>query len=254
MIEDSQTPDALAAIRSGGLRIAAADTAFFLDVDGTLLGFRSLPSEVVADADLLALLRDLHAASGGAVALVSGRMISDLDRIVSPLVLPAAGVHGADIRYADGRRAEVGSAAMIPVRDIVAAFVFERPGLMLEDKGATLALHYRHAPEREGEVREFLRGLRDLPGIAVQEGKLVAELKPAECDKGTAIRALMEAAPFRGRRPLFIGDDLTDEHGFAAVNRAGGVSIKVGLAGIATAADFHVADPISTRTLLQSVR
>ena len=243
--------DASAAVSSGKLDLSPERTAFFLDVDGTLLGFRSRPDDVVADPDLLRLLRVLREAAAGAVALVSGRMISDLDRIVAPLVLPAAGVHGADIRFADGARSTTGAAAMAPVRGAVATFVAARAGLFLEDKGATLALHYRHAPDREGEVQEFVQSLRDYPGIAVQEGKFVAELKPESCDKGTAILALMDTAPFVGRRPVFIGDDLTDEHGFAAVNRLGGSSIKVGPAGARTAASFRVADPDAVRALLR---
>ncbi len=245
--------DALAAQAAGALSISAAEVAVFLDVDGTLLGFRSQPGDVVADPDLLALLGTLGAAVGGALALVSGRMIADLDRIVAPLVLPAAGVHGADIRFADGRRAAMGATAMDPVREAVEAFVAARAGLLLEDKGATLALHYRHAPERESEIREFVRGLRDRSGTAVQEGKLVTELKPVGCDKGTAILSLMASEPFRGRRPLFIGDDLTDEHGFAAVNGVDGLSVKVGPADVDTAATYRVDDPRGVRTLLAAI-
>ena len=248
--ENRRERDVRAAIEAGDA-ISAAATAFFLDVDGTLLGFRSQPGDVVADAHLLTLLRDLQVAAGGAVALVSGRMIADLDRIVAPLVLPAAGVHGADIRFADGRRLSTGMTAMDPVRASVEIFVAGRPGLLLEDKGATLALHYRHAPDREGEIRAFLQGLHRTAGVAVQEGKLVAELKPAGCDKGTAILALIATPPFRGRQPLFIGDDLTDEHGFSAVNGVDGISVKVGPVDGATAAILRIADPEATRALLR---
>ncbi len=253
MTEISPPRNALAALKAGTLRLVARDTAVFLDVDGTLLGFRSRPEEVVADAELLALLGRLNAAAGGAVALVSGRMVSDLDRIVAPLALPAAGVHGADIRFADGRRVAIGAAAMAPVRSLVEAFVAPRSGLMLEDKGATLALHYRHAPECESELRTFVKSLRGTAGIVVQEGKFVAELKPVGCDKGSAILALMATPPFRGRCPLFIGDDLTDEHGFLAVNGVGGVSIKVGPADGETSAAWQVADPVETRDFLRSL-
>ena len=232
--------------------IPARTTAFFLDVDGTLLGFKSRPEEVVADAGLIALLEALAEAAAGALALVSGRMIADLDRIVAPLVLPAAGLHGADIRFADGARAHVDAGAMDPVRAPVAAFVAARPGLMLEDKGATLAIHVRHAPDRAAEALAFLESLAG-PGLVVQAGNLVAELKPAACDKGTAILALMETAPFKGRRPLFVGDDLTDEHGFTAVLARGGVAIKVGPPGVPTVAPFRVHDPAATRALLRAL-
>ena len=251
-MNDNEKPDE-ASTPTWQSQIPATSTAFFLDVDGTLLGFKSRPEDVVADADLIALLLALHEAADGAVALVSGRMVSDLDRIVAPLTLPAGGVHGADIRFADQRRLSIGAAAMDPVRAAVQGFVDARPGLMLEDKGATLAVHYRHAPEREAEVRAFMAHIRLGRDIAVQEGKLVAELKPVGCNKGHAITALMNTEPFVGRRALFMGDDLTDEHGFEAVNEAGGISIKVGSPDVPTLAHFKVADPAESRALLRKI-
>jgi trehalose 6-phosphate phosphatase len=250
-MNDNETPVEDAAVWQ--TQIPAASTAFFLDVDGTLLGFKSRPEDVVADAALRDLLQALSMAANGAVALVSGRMVSDLDRIVAPLILPAGGVHGADIRFADQRRLVVGAEAMAPVRDAVRTFVEARPGLMLEDKGATLAVHYRHAPERETEIRAFMAEVQARHNVAVQEGKLVAELKPVGCNKGHAIDALMETEPFLGRRALFMGDDLTDEYGFQAVNDAGGISIKVGSPDVATLAHFRVADPREARALLAEI-
>ena len=203
-------------------------TAAFLDVDGTLLGFKDHPADVVADPALLDLLRRLREATGGAVALVSGRMIADLDRIVTPLVLPAGGVHGAELRFADGREEVGGGNRVLAIRSEAQAYV-ERTGLRLESKGhSTFAIHFRHAPEREGEVLRFLRDLVAGQELMVQSGKMVAEVKPANLDKGTAIARLMEGAPFAGRVPLFVGDDLTDEHGFRAVLAMGGVAVKVG--------------------------
>ena len=185
--------------------IAPTRTAFFLDVDGTLLGFKDHPQDVVADPELLDLLPRLRGVAGGALALVSGRMIVDLDRIVAPLTLPAGGVHGAELRFADGT------------------------GSWLEAKGrSTFAIHYRRAPEREGEILHFLDRLVAGEDLMVQAGKMVAEVKPSNLDKGTAIARLMGSVPFAGRVPLFMGDDLTDEHGFRAVLAMGGVAIKVG--------------------------
>ncbi len=235
-------------------QIDARETAFFLDVDGTLLGFKSRPEEVVADPDLITTLEALIDAADGALALVSGRMVSDLDRIMTPLHLPAGGLHGADIRFSDDRREVIDPAFMNPVRAAVTAFVSERAGLMLEDKGATLAIHYRHAPEREDEVRSFLAQIGHGHDLALQEGKLVAELKPLACNKGHAIAALMETAPFAGRRPLFIGDDLTDEYGFDAVNTMGGVSIKVGPPESSSKARYRIAHPEAVRELLKNIR
>ena len=208
--------------------IAPTRTAVFLDVDGTLLGFKDHPGDVVADPALLALLGRLGGAVGGALALVSGRMIADLDRIVAPLVLPAAGVHGAELRYADGREVVGGGGRVPAIRAEAQAFV-ERTGLWLEAKGqSTFAIHFRRAPEREGEVLRFLDTLVTGEDLMVQSGKMVAEVKPANVDKGTAIARLMEDAPFAGRVPMFVGDDLTDENGFRAVLASGGIAVKVG--------------------------
>jgi len=237
------------------LEVDPRTTAFFLDVDGTLLGFKERPEDVIADEALLDLLRRLSVAADGAVGLVSGRMISDLDRIVAPLVLPAGGVHGAELRFADGRREAVAGSAVAAVRDAAAAFVNARPGLRLEDKGgAAIALHYRQAPERADEVRDFLQeAVRD-DALMIQHGKMVAEVKPVGTHKGKAIEALLDTSPFAGRTPLFMGDDLTDEHGFATVNGLpGGLSIKVGGTEEPTVARHRLADTSMVRDFLASV-
>ena len=228
-------------------------TAFFLDVDGTLLGFKDRPEDVVADAALLALLTDLRQAANGAVALVSGRMISDLDRIVSPLVLPAGGTHGAELRFADGHREMPAGDVLEHLREEARVFVAARPGLMLEDKGATIAIHYRHAPEHAGAIGQFLATAVEGHDLAVQHGKMVAEVRPRGRHKGVAIDTLMRTAPFSGRRPLFIGDDLTDEHGFESVNAMDGLSIKVGHADEATVARHRLADTLAVRAFFQKI-
>ncbi len=208
--------------------LSADGTAVFLDVDGTLLGFKDHPDDVAADPPLRALLQRLHGATHGATALVSGRTLADLDRIMAPLVLAAGGTHGAELRFADGCRAPATGTALDAIRTAVAAFAADHPGLMVEDKGAALAIHYRRAPTMELAVRQFLDATVPQDDLMVQHGKLVAEVKSRGTSKGTAVAALMATPPFAGRRPLFIGDDLTDEHGFAAVNANGGVSVKVG--------------------------
>ena len=228
--------------------VEPARTAFFLDVDGTLLGFKDHPGDVVADPALLDLLRRLCEAAGGGLALVSGRMIADLDRIVAPLVLPAAGVHGAELRFADGRQEAGGGAQVLAVRTEAEAYV-KRTGLWLEAKGnSTFAIHYRRAPEREGDVLRFLEALVAGRDLMVQAGKMVAEVKPATLDKGTAVERLMETAPFAGRVPLFMGDDRTDEHGFRTVLAMGGVAIKVG--GEPTLAPHRLDDTRHVRSFL----
>ncbi len=233
--------------------IGAARTAFFLDVDGTLLGLRERPEDVLADVALLALLRRLTTAASGAVALVSGRMIADLDRIVAPLVLPAGGVHGTDLRFADGRRETAEASSLASVRAEVQALVAAHPGLRLEDKGATLAVHYRQAPDLASEVKRLLEDAARGHGLMVQHGKMVAEVKSANGHKGTAIIALMGTPPFAGRMPLFMGDDLTDEHGFASVNALGGCSIKVGSPDEPTVAARRLADTGDVRDFLSFI-
>ncbi len=230
----------------------AADWAFFLDIDGTLLEYAARPHEVQVDAGLLELLDRLRAASGGAIALVSGRSVEDIDKLFAPLVLPAAGQHGTERRTAAGtvrRHAppieRLGRAAADLVR-LTAAHT----GLVLENKGMTLALHYRLAPAlralAEREMRAAAAALGD--AFELQSGKFVIEIKPSGKDKGSAIAEFAAEAPFAGRRPVFIGDDLTDEPGFDLVNRMGGHSLKVG-PGI-TRARWHLFDAAAVRRWL----
>ena len=233
--------------------ISAATTAFFLDVDGTLLDFKERPEDVVADVALLALLRHLQTAAGDALALVSGRTVADLDRIVAPLILPLGGVHGGDLRHSDGRRDIAEASSLFEVREAARALVEAHPGLRLEDKGATLAVHYRQAPELADEVTRALDAAVTGRDLMVQRGKMVVEVKSASSHKGTAIVALMGRPPFAGRMPLFMGDDLTDEYGFATINDLGGISIKVGGSTEPTEARYHLADPQEVRSFMTFV-
>lgn len=226
-------------------------TAVFLDVDGTLLGFKDRPEDVVADPALLDLLRCLLARTDGATALVSGRAITDIDRIVAPLVLPAGGVHGADLRFADGRRETMDAEALSAVREKTRAFVSDTDGLRLEDKGATLAVHFRAAPAREDEVLRFLEDVIADHDLMIQRGKMVAEVKSGHSHKGQAIERLMRSSPFAGRSPLFIGDDLTDEHGFETVTALSGTAVKVGAPGESSSAEYRLADVAAVRTFLK---
>ncbi len=237
------------ALPSGGLaRLAPLSaSAYFLDVDGTLLEIRPKPGDVIADEVLRRSLADLAAAADGALALVSGRKIDDLDRIFAPMILPAAGLHGAEIRFADGSRTLAESSVMDAARPKLREFAAAHPGLTLEDKGATLALHFRQRPELEGEVLAALQPFAQEPDLAVQQGKMVAELKQVGHTIGTAIAALLATPPFAGRRSIFIGDDLTDEAGFALVNERGGVSVRIGAPETATEARFWLGDPAELR-------
>lgn len=206
--------------------------AFFLDVDGTLLDIADTPSAVRVDMELLELIEKLSRISGGALALVSGRSISDLEELLGARRLPLAGQHGLERRDAAGRlwihAAPPG--AKCAIKEALAPVLARHPGLLLEDKGLTLALHYRQAPHLAAYAQRLMTRLMQEAGgeLELQKGKRVMEIKPAGIDKGTAVAEYLAESPFRGRRPVFIGDDLNDEHGFAEVNRAGGISIKVG--------------------------
>lgn len=210
----------------------APEWAFFLDVDGTLLDFAAHPQDVFVDPGLRELLAGLHRLSGGALALVSGRSVADVDQLFAPLVFPAAGLHGIERRSASGEIRDPLHAreAIGAVAGRIAAFVAANPGLGFEDKGLALAMHYRRAPYLrslvEKEMRLVLASLG--PGFELQKGKFVVEIRPTGRDKGDAIAEFVQEPPFAGRVPVFIGDDLSDEHGFAVVNRLGGHSFKVG--------------------------
>lgn len=208
------------------------DWALFLDVDGTLVEIAETPHSVRPDPDLPDILSDLKTALGGAVALVSGRPLNVLDGFFAPLVLPAAGLHGLERRRADGHitRPVTPPAAMTAAREAMKEFANGQSGLLIEDKDLTIALHYRKAPALEKAVTAFAESLiaRLDEGLVLQRGKMVVEIRPSGPDKGTVIESFMAEAPFIGRIPVFAGDDVTDENGFAAVNRLGGHSIRVG--------------------------
>lgn len=209
-----------------------AEIALFLDVDGTLLHIADTPDAVAIERTTIELLARARAATGGALALITGRSIADADRLFAPLALPVAGQHGFERRDAAGalhRHADT-TAEIAALRPEVDAFAADRPGVLVEDKGLTLALHYRLAPDAERALATLAERLVARPGsaLAIQPGKMVIELRPAGKDKGTAIAEFMDEAPFRGRIPVFLGDDVTDEFGFSTVNGLGGISVKVG--------------------------
>ncbi len=209
-----------------------ADWALFLDFDGTLADIAASPCRVSIDPRLPATLAALSDALDGAVALVSGRPLAQLDAILAPLVLPACGLHGLERRRADGSviRAEGPTAALAAARQRLGAFAATASGVVLEDKGLSLALHYRGAPEREADCRDAAEAALAAGGgeLHLLDGKMIFELKPHGANKGSAIEAFLAEAPFAGRVPAFAGDDRTDEDGFDAVNRRGGVTVRVG--------------------------
>ncbi|MGH6665631.1 MAG: trehalose-phosphatase [Pseudolabrys sp.] len=212
--------------------------ALLLDVDGTLIDFGPSPGEVHVSDDLRDSLARLSRATGGAIALVSGRPIADLDALFAPLKLPAIGCHGAEMRLHDGD--VVSTAAPLPddLRRNLAQAATPDSGVIVEDKGYSLALHYRKAPQHEERLRSHIAaGRAAFPGEATEvlPGKAVFEVKRANINKADGVRALMRHPPFAGRTPVFIGDDVTDESVFAALPALNGKGFSVGrqLVGLA---------------------
>ncbi len=258
-MQTSGTPNRASARapRRGRPPALTAQCALFLDIDGTLLDLASSPDRVRVDAHLTALLPELADRLGGAVALITGRRLADAESLFPGLTLPVAGQHGLERRAADGsiHLHEASMRGLERLRRELARFATRHEGLMLEDKGATLALHYRRAPGLAAHVHRTLRTmLRNIPVSAewrLQPGKRILEIKPDGRDKGTAILEYMAEPPFAGRVPVFVGDDLTDEYGFVAATHLGGWAVKVGRG--ATRARFRLRDVAAVRSWLNAV-
>ena len=235
-----------------GLPPFDARWAWFLDIDGTLLDIAAMPTAVHPGPADNRLVTALFAATEGALALISGRSLGDIDKMFAPLHLPAAGQHGIERRDGRGKihRHPFPEDALRRAAAAIRAFAAKHEGLVFEDKGASFALHYRLAPALEAAACDVMRKAAANLGdwVEVQLGKMVIELKPAGRDKGIAIEEFLKEDPFAERTPVFIGDDATDEDGFRVVNRAGGHSIKVGEGR--TEARWQLADPSAARAWL----
>jgi trehalose 6-phosphate phosphatase len=227
------------------------DWALFLDVDGCLVDFAGAPDEVVVPPGLREGLSSLSRRLDGALALVSGRSLQALDDLLWPLRLPTVGMHGLERRSRD---------RLVPVphtnpdlRRMLAkarAIARRHPRAIVEDKGSGFALHWRAAPDAEAELRAFAgEAARHLPGHRLQQGDHVVELLPAGGDKGRAIEELLAEAPFAGRFPAHVGDDLTDEAAFRVVNARGGASVLVGNRE-GSEARYGLRDPAAVREWL----
>jgi trehalose 6-phosphate phosphatase len=205
--------------------------ALFLDLDGTVLDIAPAPTEVIAPAELTLALRRLQARLGGAIAILTGRKIADVDRLLSPLRLPAAGVHGSEFRSEPDGGIEIGGDQVpAPLVEAVERLVSSVAGLTLEHKGISLAVHYRAVPGMqavlESELRRLLEHHRNR--LELSHGRRVFELVPEGASKGTALARLMRTPQFRARRPIAIGDDAADEAALAAAVELGGIGLKVG--------------------------
>jgi trehalose 6-phosphate phosphatase len=206
-----------------------APAALFLDFDGTLVELAEAPGAISVPSGLTPLLDRLSARLEGRLAVVSGRALQDLRRHLGGGAAVLSGSHGAELRYADGRHIPVAAPpGLAAARESVRRFAAGGEGLLVEDKPAGVALHYRLAPARAEEADAFLEALAESSGLALQRGKMVAELRPHGSDKGKALSRLMAEPPFAGARPVFVGDDLTDEDAFRAAAALGGEGVLVG--------------------------
>ncbi len=223
----------------------SASTALFLDFDGTLAPMAPRPQDVRVPPWVRPTLQALVARLDGALAIVSGRPLAQLDAFMAPLRLPLAGAHGAEWRGASGRIMRQLGDPPPTVVQAARVLVAAHAGLILESKPSGFSLHYRARPELENDCRDALfAALTAVPEADTAwqwlQGHFVFELKQRSVSKGLAVRALMAQAPFAGRVPVFVGDDVTDEDGIAAVQDAGGYGVRVG--GGASQARFRLAD------------
>jgi len=205
--------------------------AFFIDFDGTLVDIAERPHLVHVEPRVLDMLRGLTARLDGAVAILTGRPLATVDDFLSPLTLPAGAEHGAVRRDSRGKvhRDFEGRENLKAVGETLERFVAQNDGLELERKESSVALHYRRRPDlADAAKREVGAAVDDAPELHVLDGKMVLEVKVDGLDKGLALEAFMSEEPFAGRVPVMIGDDVTDEYAFAAANKAGGISIKIG--------------------------
>jgi trehalose 6-phosphate phosphatase len=238
--------------RAPGIDLGAH--ALFLDLDGTLASFQIDPASVGPDARRSAILRRLDAWLDGRLAIVSGRRISDIDRILGAQVLAVAGGHGLERRTADGRiQSEAPHIAVRRTHEALLSIAADHPGLLVEMKGLSVALHYRARPELAERLAPIAAELCLSTGLVLQAGDKVLELRTPGADKGDAVWAFMAETPFAGARPVYLGDDLTDESAFRAVRALGGFGVLVG-APRPTAARYRLASVDAVLDWLDSLR
>lgn len=214
----------------GRFAVTLENTALFLDIDGTLIDLASRPDDVIVPPGLLTDLAATRALLGGALALVSGRAVANIDRLFSPLEIPASGVHGSEFRpLPPGPAQQLAPCVPEELRRAAAEIVARYPGALLEDKGVAVALHWRLAPQAGAAIAAEVHALmQHAPkSLTLLHGHSVLEIKGSSLDKGKAVERFLETPPFLGRQPVFIGDDVTDQAAFAVVTRFGGFAFSV---------------------------
>ena len=227
--------------------------AFFLDLDGVLAPLAATPDAVGPDPRRTAMLARLAERMAGRVAIVSGRPLSEIDRITDGAAGAASGVHGLERRDAAGALQHRAPNPALPEATLaLRAFAEPRPGLIVEDKRGAVALHFRQAPDQAADATALAHSLAATHGLALQPGSMVVELKTPGADKGVAVAAFMAEAPFAGATPVMVGDDLTDEDGFRAAERLGGFGVLVG-GPRDTAARYGLADVNAVLAWLETV-
>ena len=215
--------------------------ALFLDFDGTLVELADAPGAIRVSPDLRPLLKRLRRRLEGRLAIISGRSLADLERHVACGGIAFSGSHGLELRLPDGTALPLSiPAGLEAMRAAVIAFAEGKEGLLVEEKPVGIALHYRLAPAEAQRAETFMAELARAHGMTLQRGQMVVELRPEGATKGDALRAFMTEPDFAGARPVFVGDDLTDEHGFEAAAGLGGAGILVG-PDRPTAARFRLA-------------
>ena len=225
--------------------------ALFLDFDGTLVDLAAQPEAVIVPSGLVDTLGALDKYLGGAIALISGRPIEQVDAFLHPLQLPVAGVHGTERRGRDGNVTLLSTHPLQLVEEAALALAAQHPQLRVENKRGSIALHYRQAPELEALCLQAMQSaVEESPGLTLLRGKMVVEAKPGGASKGHAIEAFLKEPPFAGRMPVFVGDDFTDEVGFSTVQRMRGLGVKVGEG--ASVAWHRLESPASLRNELQA--